>query len=94
MYLNRYVRDSIATKWHYVGIELLEQKGEEGIKIIQVNKAGNVSECCAEMLQLWLQRQRNATWNQLICALRSPSVQLFDVATKIESLLLPSAEGD
>ena len=94
VYLNRYVRVSIATNWHNVGIELLEQKGEEALGIIQANNAGNVIECCAEMLQLWLKIQPNATWNQLICALRSPSVQLNNVAMKINGLLLPSAEGN
>ena len=88
------MRESIATKWHDIGIELLEQGDEEALGIIQANNAGNVTECCAKMLQLWLRRQPNATWNQLICALRSPGVHLNDVAKEIESLLLLSAEGD
>ena len=96
LYLNRHVRDSIATKWHDVGIELLEQGSEKALQLITANKPGNgnVSACCAEMLQLWLSRQPNATWNQLICALRSPGIQLNDVAMEIEGRLLPSSEGD
>lgn len=94
VYLNRYVRESIAVKWHDVGIELLKQEGEKALRIIKANNAGNVSECCAEMLQLWLRRQPSATWNQLICALRSPGIQLNDVVMKIEGQLIPSVEGD
>ena len=88
------MRDSIAVKWHDIGIELLEQEGEKALGIIKANNAGNVSECYTEMLQLWLRRQPNATWNQLICALRSPGIQLNDVVMKLESRLLPSAEGN
>ena len=88
------MRESIAIKWHDVGIELLKQEDEKTLGIIKTNNAGNVSECCAEMLQLWLRRQPNATWNQLICALRSPGIQLNDVVMKIEGQLIPSVEGD
>ena len=63
------------------------------MRIIKTNNSGNVSECCAEMLQLWLDRQPNATWSQLIEALRSPGIKLNDVASKLEGMLLPSVEG-
>lgn len=94
VYLNRHVRESIAIKWQEVGIELLKQNGEKALRIIKANNAGNASECCAEMLQLWLDRQPEATWNQLIEALRSPGVQLNDVACKIEGMLLPTVKGN
>ena len=87
------MRESIATKWHDVGVELLSQKGEKALRIIKANNAGNVSECCAEMLQLWLDRQPRATWNQLIEALRSPGIQLNDVASQLEGMLIQSVEG-
>ena len=93
-YLNSHVREPIANKWYNVGKELLKQEGEYTLKIIKANNAGNVSECCAEMLQLWLHRQPDATWNQLVCALRSPCVQLNDVAMEIEAQQLPSLKGD
>ena len=92
LYLFGHVRELIALKWYYVGIELLEQG--EALRKIKANNAGSVSECCADMLKLWLRRQPNATWNQLIFALRSPSVQLNDVAIEIEGQLTPSGEGD
>ena len=92
-YLNRYVRELICTKWLDVGVELFEQKDERVLRIIKANNAGNCSECCAEMLQLWLERQPKATWSQLIEALRSPGIKLNGVASKLEGMLLPSVEG-
>ena len=40
------------------------------------------------MLSEWLEKQENASWDQLLKALRSPSVQLMDVAKQIETQLL------
>ena len=91
----RYVRDLVADKWYDIGLELLEQKDERAVNIIKKNNAGNVTECCTEMLELWLNRQPNATWNQLIKALKAPGIELNSAASKIEEMLLPSAaEGN
>ena len=87
------MRGLICTKWHDVGVELLEQKDEQAMNIIKANNAGNVSECCAEMLQLWLHRQPKATWSQLIEALRSPGIELNDVASQLEGMLIPTVES-
>ena len=47
------------------------------------------------MLELWLKRQPNATWNQLIKALKAPGIELNNAASEIEEMLLPSAaEGN
>ena len=46
-----------------------------------------------EMLELWLSRQPDATWNQLIKALRAPGIELNSAASEIEGMLLPSIEG-
>ena len=73
-------------------MELLEQQDEKDVVIIKKNNAGNISECCKEMLELWLSRQPNATWNQLICALKAPGIELNNAASKIEGML--SSEGN
>ena len=72
----RCVRDLIANRWYDIGLELLEQKDEKAVNIIKKNNAGNITECCIEMLELWLNRQSNATWNQLIDALKAPGIEL------------------
>ena len=89
----RFVRDLIADRWYDVGLELLEQKDERAVNVIKKNNAGNITECCMEMLELWLNRQPDATWNQLIKALRAPGIELNDAAYKIEGMLLPSTRG-
>ena len=88
----RFVRELIADKWYDIGLELLEQKDERAVNVIKKNNAGNISECCIEMLELWLNRQPDATWNQLIEALRAPGIELNNVASQIEGML-SSAEG-
>ena len=74
-------------------MELLDQKDEKAVNIIKKNNAGNISECCTEMLELWLNRQCNATWNQLIEALKAPGIELNDAASKIEGMLSSSTGG-
>jgi len=36
------------------------------------------------MFIYWLQTHPNATWNQLIAALRAPGVEMMDVAASME----------
>ena len=51
-YLYRHVREPVATKWKNLGIELLEEKDLKKLEVIKANNAGNISECCGEMLEL------------------------------------------
>ena len=85
-YLNKYVRNEASTKWHDLGLELLEPKDEGKLNEIQRNCEKDVGECCKKMLQLWLERYPYATWNQLIQALRD--VGLSQLATKIAGMLM------
>ena len=46
------------------------------------------------MFKLWINIQAaSASWNQLIEALREPSLELTEVAVKIEGMLQPSCGG-
>ena len=87
------MRDLITDIWYDIGLELLEQKDENAIEIIKKENTGDISECCTKMLKLWLNKSPNATWNQLIEALKAPGIELNDAASKIEGMLLPSTEG-
>ena len=84
--LNKHVRKHISSKWHDLGLELLEQEDEETLNQIKTNYPNDVSECCKEMFQLWLNKCATATWNQLIKALRE--VDLNNLATTIEGMLM------
>ena len=43
---------------------------------------------CMKVLEIWLETSSDATWNQLIRALRSPSVQLYDLADQLERMII------
>jgi len=85
--LNKHVRKDVSSKWHDLGLELLEQEDEQKLHEIKMNNPKDASECCKEMFQLWLEKCSNASWNQLIQALRE--VELSSLASKIEEILIP-----
>ncbi|XP_065918803.1 uncharacterized protein [Dysidea avara] len=86
------VRALFAEKWYDIGLELLEPVDEPNLRIIKSNRLGKV-ESCAEMLELWIDRQPNATWNQLIKALKAPGIELHSVAAKIGNMLIRPNKG-
>ena len=86
--LNKHVRKDVSSKWHDLGLELLEQEDEERLNEIKNNNPSDISECCKEMFQLWLRKCTNATWNQLIQALKE--VELNNLAAKIDGMLIPT----
>ena len=88
--LNKHVRKEVSSKWHDLGLELLEQEDEERLNEIESNNPNDVGKCCKEMFQLWLRKCTNATWNQLIQALKE--VELNNLATTIEGMLIPTEE--
>ena len=88
--LNKHVRKEVSSKWHDLGLELLEQEDEERLNEIESNNPNDVSKCCKEMFQLWLRKCTNATWNQLIEALKE--VDLNNLAATIEGMLQPTEE--
>ena len=88
--LNKHVRKVVSSKWHDLGLELLEQEDEEKLNEIKKNNPSDMSECCKEMFQLWLRKCANATWNQLIQALKE--VELNNLAATIEGMLIPTQD--
>lgn len=89
-YLNRHVRQSVASKWYDLGIQLLEEDNIEELDVIRYQHPADNSACCRKMFRLWLSLQSTASWNQLINSLRQPGVDLDHVATEIEQMLLQS----
>ena len=86
--MNRYIRGSVGSKWHDLGIELLERDDVDELDKIKVQYPQDLNECCKAMFQLWLRKQSNASWNQLIEALRQPGIELDALASKVEQILL------
>ena len=57
------------------------------IDIIAADHPHDVVSCCQCVLKKWLDTT-SATWNQLIKALRSPSVQMDYFAGQLEQMLI------
>ena len=81
-------------KWHYLGIELLDSSDIGELDTIEAEHPSDLNKGCIKMFELWLKKQPKASWNQLIEALRQPSVELDTLASKIEQMLLqPQPKG-
>ena len=87
-YLNRYVRQSLGSRWHDLGIELLEADSVEILNRINSENPKDQNACCTKMFQLWLSVQPMASWNQLIESLRQPSIGLKQLSDKIGHMLV------
>ena len=74
-----------------MGIELLEAEDLHALDEIQKNYPRDVGMCCTKMLQLWLERQPDASWEQLLQALKE--VKMNDLASSIEQELLSANKG-
>jgi len=73
-----------AQTWKDLGIELLGEGNVDALDVIGNNKS-DVTECCSAMFKVWLERQPNTTWAQLIDALKQ--LQLNSLADQIKSKL-------
>ena len=96
--MNRHVVREIAAAcadhpatWRDLGIELLGQGGIVDLDVIKADNV-NVTECCSKMLTLWRQRQTDASWSQLIEALKR--LKLNRIATEIEKRLKSTEQED
>ena len=76
------LKKSIAFKWYDLGIELLEPENIRKLDEIQSNNPRDASTCCTKMFQLWLDKQPEASWEQLIKALRD--IDLNEVGNAVE----------
>ena len=74
----------IGTKWYELGIALLRDDQFNKLGIIN-SEHKEVTRCCTEMFIYWLETHSNATWYQLAEALRSPGVELNNVAANVET---------
>ena len=77
-----------------MGIELLAEEDAQALDEIQNNYPKDASTCCTKMFQLWLDRQPEASWRQLIQALREPNIELKELANTIEQKLISVNEGN
>ena len=74
----------VGSKWFELGIELLDEDQSTQLDIIKTNN-NEVTRRCGEMFLFWLNTHPNATWQNLVDALKAPGVELNDVAAKVET---------
>lgn len=88
-YFNRCVRGKVCAaghkKWRDLGTELMKQDDVYDLNVIEENHPNDVSECCSKMFKEWLQRTPNASWKQLVEALKE--VNLTQLASELEKSL-------
>ena len=85
--LNKHVRNHVCFRWFDLGVELLEQADEELLNEID---GEDLTESCTKMFQLWLKKCPNASWNQLIQALKE--IEFLTVPERIEGMLMPTED--
>ena len=85
--LDDHVVMNVADNWRSLGVQLLRPDQQNLLNIIAANHPGNVVACCQDVLRRWLNTTKDATWNQLIEALRSPTIQLNHLADQLEQML-------
>ena len=85
--LNTFVVPFVGSKWYNLGIQLLDSKSEATLRHWKTENHKNVDEICTKMFALWLTTSITATWNDVINALKSRLVRLFNLAWNVEEKL-------
>ena len=79
---------NVAHKWKDIGVQLLRPDQQEAVRIIELDHPRDTVECCKRVFEKWLDTTPDATWNRLISALRSPTVQLDYWAAQIGNMMV------
>ena len=88
--LSKHIIPAVATKWYELGLELLDSSHEKVLENIERDGSRfDVQWCCRKMLTKWLEVSDDATWGQVIDAVKS--INMNDLASSLESLL-PQSE--
>ena len=94
-FLNKYVRTKVcaagANKWRDLGIVLMGQDAVDDLDVIRIDHPNNVKECCSRMFSEWRQRNTKASYKDLIDGLKE--VNLIQLASEVEKLIIPSVES-
>ena len=75
---------NIIIHWYDIGLELLD----DGIlDLIKDGASGNAEKCCTRMFKTWLDRNPDASWNQLIGTLKKIKLNAAAESVKSYSML-------
>ena len=81
---------NVADKWRELGIQLLRSDQTNELGIIAANHPQDVVSRCQCVLEKWLETNVDATWNQLIEALKR--IQSVYLASELEQRLKPECK--
>ena len=74
----------VANKWYPLGIQLLDDSQLPRLNGIRTTYANDQQGGCVEMLQHWLNITPEATWDNVMHALRAPGLELLFLADEVE----------
>jgi len=85
--LNKHVIPKVNTKWYDLGLELLDDEYAGELETIHKDYRNDGSKtCCQKMFSKWLETRDDASWDQLIEAMRT--IKLNSIASDVEQLLV------
>jgi len=76
----------VGKKWFDLGVELINDSVDK-LNSIQQDNSNDNEMCCSRMFQLWLQKSKTASWDQLIRALNQSPINMPELAEKIQEKL-------
>ena len=76
-----------SARWYNLGLQLLDPRDEGVLHSMKTQTSKFPEEQCTEVFNHWLTTKKNPTWNKLIGSLKSPAVNLPNVASTIEEML-------
>ena len=70
---------SVADKWRDIGVHLLHPTliRNRALEVIAADHPHSVEECCKSMFEKWLNTQKDASWNQLVEAIKAIELHAF-----------------
>ena len=74
----------VANDWYDLGVQLFSESQLPRLDEISATFSNDRRRGCVEMLKYWLKIIPEATWDNLICALRAPGLQLLAIADEVE----------
>ena len=70
---------SVADKWRDIGVQLLHPTliSNRVLEVIAADHPHSVEGCCKSMFEKWLDTQKDASWNQLVEAIKTIKLHAF-----------------
>ena len=83
-----HVAPKVADKWKDIGVQLLDPTliNDRVLDVIEADHPHSVEKCCKRVFEKWLSTKEDASWNQLIEAIKI--VELKSLASQLKNSLI------